>query len=172
MFFKQLVAWLGPSRKDIPLEDEPVWPEEIWARMFAMMRYAEKLTLCDINVSHYDITVLATTTSIHQLFRRMEIMIDVIDNQADTPSWWKDRNRDKQPYTIVEYYYDARNGYHQPQVVLEKLIEKVMVIHHLIESQDITPRHNYYHYMLKEFFQLVSDIVEVFTASIEMSKLQ
>lgn len=166
--FKRLLHWFQ-KEPDVIAEPEP-WPEDIWLRMYAMAQAAESWTLDQLSVVHFDAMVDVTTSSIHQLFRRIEVMISCIDIQSDTPSWWDDRNRDKQPVSLAEYYYDKRFGYHEPQDVLTKLIEKVAVIHYQIDTQRINVSHEYHSYMRREFFQIVSDIVEVLTASHELAK--
>ena len=168
MFLKRLFRRWFPEEVATP--SEPVWPEEIWARMYAMADYARGLQIGELGIRYMDVEVEVTTSSMHQLFRRIETMLSCIDIQGDPPEWWGTRNRDKKLLSLAEFYFDRRNGYRSPQQVHDKLVEKVSVIHHLIESQDIDDRHLYYHYMKREFFQVVSDIVEVLTASIALSK--
>lgn len=169
MNFKKWFAFLFKQEPVVEEVEAPL-PEDIWERMVELAKRLEGCQLPALDIRYFDVIVNVTTTSAHQLFRRIENVLNCIDIQSDSPEWWGERNRNKNPTTMTAYCYDRRNGYTEPQIILDKLIEKVAVIHHLIASQSINASHDYYHYMRREFFQVVSDIVEVLEACHRLGK--
>ena len=166
MFLKRLKTWLLGDSVLLPKE----WPVDSWERMFTMAHYAQDFKLGPLDINHYDYTVEVVSSNVDELFAQLENMITCIAHEADVPDGWNDRNRTKWIDPIPDYYYHVKPGYRQPQDVLEIVIEKVMVIYNLLESQEIYALHPYYSYMRREFNTVVSDILEVLNVSIALGK--
>lgn len=167
MLLKRFKAWLLGNEVLLPKE----WPEDVWERMFMMGHYAMELQLGPISIYHFDITIEVSTKDVDELFAHLEIMIRCLANSSDVPDGWNDRSRTKWIDPIPDYYYGIKPGYRSPQAVLDIVVEKVMVIHNLIESNEIIVIHPYYSYMRREFYTVVSDVIEVLNASMVMGKL-
>lgn len=167
MFLKRLKTWLLGEEVLLPTQ----WPEDAWDRMLMMAHYAQDFKLGPIGVHHYDTTVEVMSKNVDELFAQLETLIHCTANEEDVPDGWNDRDRTKWVDPLPDYYFSTKAGYRQPQDVLDIVIEKVMVIHNLLESHEIVVIHPYYSYMRREFYSVVCDVVEVLNASYELHKL-
>jgi hypothetical protein len=162
--FKRFVSWFKEFFGFAEQVVEPL-PDDAWQRMFALAEKAKLLKLPDINISHFDVNLAVFSKNVDELFMRFEMMISCIEKEEDTPHWWDERGRTRYLDPLPDFYYEIKPGYRHPQKVLEMLLEKVEVIHNLLEVKKIDVNHQYYHYMRKEFYSIVSDTLEVLNVS-------
>lgn len=141
-------------------------PEDDWERMFLLAEVATSIKLPELGSKHYDVTLNAYTDSINDLFVRLDVLYQCMLTEGDAPSSWKARRRDLIEQSIVDYYYDLRLGYREPQEVLEILLQKLSVIHYQYEDKYKDPLHSYSIYMRKNFSGVVSDVLSVLETSI------
>lgn len=141
-------------------------PEDDWERMFLLAEVATSIKLPTLGSSHYDLTINTYTDSINDLLVRMDVLHQCMLTEGDAPSSWKARRRDLTEVCIVDYYYDLRLGYREPQEVLEILLQKLSVIHYQYEDKYKDPLHSYAIYLRKNFSGVVSDVLSVLEMSI------
>lgn len=155
---------------DVPLPT-PL-PEDAWDLMFALKEQCGKLKLSGFIVTDYDTVAETYAAHIGDLFKRLEMVIKCIQTECETPAEWADRSRSKMLDTLPDFYYDPETGYHTPGEVLKILIEKVEVIHYLLDSKQMDAQHLYTPYLRKEFLSVISDTIEIFKVSQKISLLR
>lgn len=169
--FNKIIAYLAEFfgiKKEVPI----VLPEDVWERMFILAESSKQLKLGPITVNHLDVVVETFTATVDELFMRIEVMIACITAEEDPPDWWKERDRTKYAELLPNFYFATKPGYRDPQQVLEMLVEKVEVIHHLLVTKEMDINHHYYHYMRKEFYSIISDTVEILNVSAKLGNLK
>jgi hypothetical protein len=134
--------------------------------MFLLAEVATSIKLPTLGSSHFDITLMTYTDTVNDLFFRLDTLYACMVAESDTPSSWKARRRDLTEITIVDYYYDVRSGYREPQDVLAVLLQKLSVIHYQYEDKYQDPLHSYSIYMRKNFSGVISDVLSVLETSI------
>jgi len=141
-------------------------PEDDWERMFLLAEVATSIKLPELESKHYDVSLMTYTDSVNELFVRMDVLYQCMVEEKDAPSSWKARRRDLTEVTIVDYYYDLRLGYREPQEVLEILLQKLSVIHYQYENKYKDPLHSYAIYLRMNFSGVVSDVLSLLENSI------
>lgn len=164
--FKRFVNWLRGIRNDIQME----LPSDTMQKLFIVNDQVRNITMGPLGVGHYDIIVDIRTVNIDELFMRLEVLINCLTTFENIPEHLDPFSRETTPTNLVEYFFDDKAGYRQPDEVLEILIEKVSIIHHQIEMESITDGHHYYHYMRKAFHAVFADTLELYEMCLRTGK--
>lgn len=143
-------------------------PDDDWERMFLLAEIATSIKLPTLTGNHFDVTLATYTDNVNDLFSRLDTLIHCMRYEADVPSSWKVRRRDLIDITIVDYYYDVRAGYREPQDVLEIVLQKLSIIHYLYEHKFHDPVHNYSVYLRRNFSGVIGDVLSVLETSITL----
>lgn len=168
--FKQLVFWLKWLAGCEPVEPKIEFPDEAWEKMFTLATFCKGMSLGPIEIEHFDIKLELFSDTATELFIRMEMLIRCMQSFGDPPDVWSERRREVETISIVDYYFDTRHGYRSPQSVMDSLLQKVAVIHHLLEEKQLVKSHAYYPYMKREFFSIIADANAVLSASERLLK--
>lgn len=170
-----LKQWLGRCRRLFGIaaveEVEPV-PEDAWELMFYLARHLKEVALTPITILHYDYLLEVFSQNADELFSRVEMMISCIENESDVSIEWDERGRTRYYEPIPDFYFSVKFGYRHPQQILLMVIEKVEVIHYLLESKQLNQNHPYYHYMRREFYSVISDVNSVLQTSVKLPKVE
>lgn len=143
-------------------------PDDDWERMFLLAEVATSIKLPTLRGDHFDVTLATYSDTVNDLFFRMDTLIQCMRTETDAPSSWKARRRDLTDVTIVDYYYDVRAGYREPQEVLELVLQKLSIIHYLYEDKFKDPFQVYSVYLRRNFSGVVGDVLSVLETSITL----
>lgn len=155
--YKQLIRQLLGKSPFIPES----WPEDLWECMFQMAHVATRVTVGPLGIQHCDIVLDLYTRSIDELYNRLESLIDCVRHLKDQPSPWELEVRTIEVVPMAEYFFNHKVGYREPQEVLEALIEKVAILHYLIETLSLDEQHLYHPYLIRRFGYIVQDVATV-----------
>jgi hypothetical protein len=160
--FKRLIKWLKEFY-GIGVQPEEPLPEDVWDLLFVLSEQVSAKKFAGLDITHFDIIVHTYSPHIKDLCKRLEMMIKCIKTDQTAPLWWEERDAMKLYDCLPDFLFEDVVGYWTPAKTASVLTEKVIVIHDLIEQLSINPKHSYYFYMRKEFYQIVSDAVEILT---------
>lgn len=146
-----------------PLSDDP------WVRSKQLSEPAYALDLKELSADHFDYSVTVCSDNIYELLAWLEISIRCIETEGSVTEEWKLDQRQREPINIVDYYFHDKTGYWAPQTVWIQVLEKIRIIHHLIEVGGINPTHIYYTYMRKYLSVVIRDAVQVMETTLSFS---
>lgn len=159
--FKRFIHWLFDIREEPPLAVEEPLSDDPWERMFQLADVLRLAQLVDLDNTHLDVRPLMFSDNIAQLYERMEMIITSIqDEEAQHPTW-KARRRELLAVPAPDYYYSSKFGYRHPQDVLAIMLEKIAIIHHLLETKAMDDQHVYHPYLKREFTAVVRDVCTI-----------
>lgn len=69
---------------------------------------------------------------------------------------------------MVEFSYSVKYGYREPYEIHKILLEKISILHYLIESQTEEQKELYYPYYINEFASVVDDTIDVLSLFFEL----
>lgn len=161
---RRFISWIKsyyqqpePVIKQIPV----VASEDVWDILYELAVCMKGRRFESLGIRHFDIVVSTYCKNIDELFMRMEMVIGCIRKEQSSPPEWKGRSITQMLDPLPEFLYNEIRGYWSVEEVVGHLIDKTLIIHHQLEHQSINPSHSYYFYMRKEFYQVISDAVEV-----------
>lgn len=144
------------------------WPEDLWECMFQMANVGAKVEAQPLSIVHQDRDLELYTRTIDELFNRLEILIECVTHTEDQPKPWELELREIEPMSMAEYFFNHKVGYRAPQEVLQALVQKVAVLHYLIESKSIDSDHVYHPYLIRRFGFIAQDVCTVLEALIDL----
>lgn len=156
-------AAVEPEPEPEPLSDDP------WKRSKQLAAPAYMLTLDELGVDHFDYTVSVCSDNVYELLAWLEISIRCIETEGSVTEEWKLDQRQREPINVVDYYFHDKTGYWHPQEVWIQVLEKIRIIHHLIEVKGIDASHIYYVYMRKYLTVVVRDAAQVLETTLAFS---
>jgi len=165
--FKQL--WTRLFKRPVvetvtePLSDDP------WVRSKQLSDPIYTLDLAELNADHLDLKVQVCSDNIYELLAWLEISIRCIETEGDVTEEWKLDQRQREAIWLVDYYFHDKTGYWAPQVVWIQVLEKIRIIHHLLETKDINFGHLYHRYMVKHLTVVIRDAISVMELSLTLS---
>jgi hypothetical protein len=165
--FKQLWSRLFHKPTIIESVPEPL-SDDPWERSKQLSTPIYSLDLAELEVGHLDIDVEVCSDNIYELFAWLEVAIRCIETEGDVTEEWKLDQRRREPMGLVDYYFHDKTGYWSPQVVWIQLLEKIRIIHHLLDTKGINFIHNYHRYMHKHLTVVIKDAVNVMEVSLTL----
>lgn len=145
------------------VEQMPV-KEDLWDRLFTLTHELKGQRVKPMGVRWFDHRPALFTDSFGELIGRLEMVIRCLGEQCDAPASWEERRRETEAVSIPDYSYDMIVGYRSPQVIMDMLIEKVLVIHHLLDTLNLSRVDSYFVYSRRTFHSVIWDAFEVLSA--------
>lgn len=145
-----------------------VWSTDVWERAFQLADVSTDITIVGPEIEHLDYDLLLHNNTIDELCYRIEQYITCLEYQLDKPENFILRKHEPSPVTVLDFCYSSKVGYRSFPVILEILIQKMSVVHYLMESKSINETHPYYQYMRKHFTFIMTDVVTVFEMFLEL----
>lgn len=133
-------------------------PEDEWEQLFILAEIATSIKLAPLSEEHFNLTFPMLTDDVNELLFRLDRLTTCLDTRADVPSDWKARRKELKEVSFLDYCYDVRSGYRDPQAVLEVMLQKLSVIHYLLESRYPESIDEYRLYIRRQFSGVVSDV--------------
>lgn len=146
-----------------PLSDDP------WKRSQQLSAPTYTLMLNDLSADHFDYSLNVCSDNIYELLAWLEISIRCIETEGSVTNEWRLDQRQREPINVVDYYYHDKTGYWRPQDVWIQVLEKIRIIHHLLDVKGIDASHVYHAYMRKYLTVVVRDVVQVLETSLKLS---
>lgn len=163
--------WLAQLRATLYAEHTPIifWPSDKLETLFILAELSTRLQLPTLSAEHYALEVITKSDSVEELFFRLELAIRCLREQSDPPSDWDPRSEYRLSRPFIEFIYSIKNGYREPVEIRRLLLEKIAVLHYLIESLTEEQFNLYYPYYLIEFGSVIDDAIDVLALTFEMS---
>lgn len=166
--FKQW--WARLFRKPIIVESVPEpLSDDPWVRSKQLSSPIYALDLAELDAEHLDIDIKVCSDNIYELLAWLEVSIRCIETEGDVTEEWKLDQRRRETIGLVDYYFHDKTGYWSPQVVWIQVLEKIRIIHHLLETKDIGFGHLYHRYMVKHLTFVIRDAINVMELSLTLS---
>lgn len=132
-------------------------PDDEWEQLFILAEIATSIKLAPMNESHFNVSFPMFTDDVNELLFRLDLLTTCLDASCDVPKDWKVRRKELQEVSFLDYCYDVRSGYRHPQEVLELMLQKLSVIHYLLESRYPDSIDEYRLYIRRQFSGVMND---------------